>query len=73
MGKQGTTSFPPTSNTDLMSNSTYEVGYTLKDGSRQKVHIIATSYAGAITQVESFRNAVKVTSIFPTNAADYNL
>ena len=56
-----------------MSNSTYEVSYRLKDGSRQSVHIIAVSYADAITQVESFRKVAKVTSIFPTNAADYNL
>lgn len=67
------TSFPPTSKTDPMNNSTYEVSYRLKDGSRHSVHIIAVSYADAIAQVESFRKVAKVTSIFPTNSADYNL
>ena len=56
-----------------MNNSTYEVSYRLKDGSRHSVHIIAVSYADAIAQVETFRNLAKVTSIFPTNSADYNL
>jgi hypothetical protein len=56
-----------------MSNFTYEVSYRLNDGSRQSVHIIAASYAEAIAEVETFRNLAKVTSIFPTNAADYNL
>lgn len=56
-----------------MNNSTYEVSYRLKDGSRHSVHIIATDYADAINAVETFRNLAKVTSVFPTNAADYNL